>query len=85
MKILSSFTHPYAVPNLHDLLSSSEHNYWRNADIVNNFNNHFWFPLTSMVFFVHTVEVNGNRNCLVTNIFKIASFVFQKSYRFGTA
>ncbi len=68
MKILSSFTHPYAVPNLHDLLSSAEHNYWRNADILNNFNNQFWFPLTSIVFFVHTVEVNGNQNCLVTNI-----------------
>ncbi len=28
----------------------------------------FWFPLTSIVFFVHTMKVNGNRQSLVSNI-----------------
>ncbi len=30
----------------------------------------FQFPLNSIIFFVYTMEVNGNQNGLVTNIFQ---------------
>lgn len=38
----------------------------------------FWVPLTSVVFFVHTVEVNRTRNLLVTKI--LQSMFFMHNY-----
>ncbi len=36
---------------------------------------HFWVPLTSIVFFVHTMQVNGTWNHLVANILQNISFL----------
>jgi len=59
MKILSSFTHPHVVPNLYDT-NSVEHKrrYFEGC----------WQP-KGVCSIDYEVKVNGNRNCLVTNIF----------------
>jgi len=54
-KHLSSFTHPQ--------ISSFEHKrrFWRIVD-----GKSWWTPLTSIVFFSHSIEVNGDQhNCLL--------------------
>lgn len=48
-------------------------------DHLNNVDNQIIrFPFTSIVFFIHTVKVNGKQNCLVTNILKYIYCVLQK-------
>jgi len=51
MNILSSFTHPQVVANLYELLSSSEHK--------GRYLEERLAPLTSIVFYFSTMEVNG--------------------------
>ncbi len=49
MECLSSFTHPLVVGTQKKIF-------------LKNVDKQFWFPLTSTVFFAHTVDVNANRN-----------------------
>ncbi len=67
--ILSSFIYPHVVPNLYDFLSSVEH-----KDDLKNVGN----PTVSVAvvfnsIFVHIIEVNGNQNCFVINIYFLNS------------
>ncbi len=57
MKILSSFTHPQVVPNLYECLCSAEHK-GRYSDECGK-QSSSGAPLTSIVFFFPTMEVNG--------------------------
>ncbi len=91
-KMLSSFTHPHVIPKPVSIsfFCWTQNIFWR--IVTKQTSNQFWFPLTSIVMFVHTLKVNGNRNCLVQTLlkkstfFKISYFVFRtrKSHRFGT-
>jgi len=58
MEILSSFIHPQVVPNLYEFLSSAEHKrrYFEECQ----YNQQLWASLTSIVFFLHTMAVNGD-------------------------
>ncbi len=70
MKILSSFTHPQVVPNLYECLCSAEHKGIYSEECGKQSSS--GAPLTSIVFFFPTMEVNL---CLAEQ---------RNSYRFGT-
>ncbi len=72
MKILSSFTKLHVILKLYDLFSSVE----QKKDILKNVGNQTF--LVSIVFFVHTMEVYRNQNCLVTNILQNIFFIFKR-------
>ncbi len=57
MYILSSFTHPQVVPNLYECVCSAEHKgrYFEESGKQSSSG----APLTSIVFFFPTMEVNG--------------------------
>ncbi len=57
MKIVSSFTHPQVVPNLYECLCSAEHKgrYFEECGKQSSSG----APLTSIMFFFPTMEVNG--------------------------
>ncbi len=57
MKILSSFTHPQVVPNLYECLCSAEHKGTYSEECGKQSSS--GAPLTSIVFFFPTMEVNG--------------------------
>ncbi len=57
MKILSSCTHPQVVPNLYECLCSAEHKERYSEECGKQ--NSSGAPLTSIVFFFPTMEVNG--------------------------
>ncbi len=65
IEILSSFTHRHVFPNLSAFISSVEdkRRYWRILVAEQ-----FRFPWNFIIFLVHTMEVNGNWNCLATTI-----------------
>ncbi len=65
MEMMSSFTHRHVFPNLSAFISSVEdkRRYWRILVAEQ-----FRFPWTFILFLVHTMEVNGNWNCLAAKI-----------------
>ncbi len=70
MNILSAFTHLHAVPNLTFFCWTQKMIFWRML-----VTQRFQFLLTSIVFFVHTIEVNGNRKLFsYQHSSKISSF-----------
>ncbi len=70
IKILSSFTQPQVVPNLYECLCSAEHKGRYSEECGKQ--SSFGAPLTSIVFFFPTMEVNGAPKSLVTNFHKIS-------------
>jgi len=62
-KMISSFIPPQVISKQYAFLSSAEHKnmLFRRIWIPTQ----FWFPFTSTVFYVHTMQVNGNWNCLL--------------------
>ncbi len=66
MKILSSYTHPHVVSNLYEFLSSGEQK-GRYLENVSNQTVSGTIDFHS-IFFFPTMEVNGTRNGLVTDI-----------------
>ncbi len=79
MKILSSFTPPQVVPNLYECLCSAEHKGRYSEECGKQSSS--GAPLTSIVFFFPTMEVNGAPAWLQT-FFKISSFVFSGTKNF---
>lgn len=65
-----SFTQAHVFPNLYDFHSSVKHTL-----------KIFPVPIGFHCIFVYTVEVNGNRNCLVINI--LQNTAERNPYRFG--
>ncbi len=57
IKILSSFTHPQVVPNLYEFLCSAEHKGRYSEECGKQSSS--GAPLTSIVFFFPTMDVNG--------------------------
>ncbi len=85
MKILSSFTHPQVVPNLYECLCSAEHKgrYFDGCGKQSSSG----VPLTSILFFFPTLEVNGSTK---QPVYKFSSKYIplclaeqRNSYRFG--
>jgi len=72
VKILSSFTQPQVVPNLNELLSSTEHKrrYFLKIRVIKQLTVAFDFYSMEKIY---TMEVNG-----VNQIFKMSSFVFSR-------
>ncbi len=54
INILSSFTHPHVVPNLYELLSYVEHNFWRILVIK-----HLMVPTDFHSIYFSTMEGSG--------------------------
>ncbi len=81
MKILSSFTHPQVVPNLYECLCSAEHKGRYSEECGKQSSS--GAPLTFIVFFFPTMEVNGAPKQpgykLSSNI---SSFVFGRTKKF---
>ncbi len=64
MKILSSFIHTHMLfQSCMTFRGTWMKIFWRML-----VTKEFWFLLTSIVFFVHVMEVSDNQDCLVTNI-----------------
>ncbi len=86
MKILSSFTHPKVVPNLYECLCSAEHKGRYSEECGKQSSS--GAPLTSIVFFFPTMEVNGAPKQpgykLSSKYLPLCSAEQRHSYRFGT-
>ncbi len=86
MKILSSFTHPQLVPNLYECLCSAEHKGRYSEECGKQSSS--GAPLTSIVFFFPTMEVNGAPKQpgykLSSKYLPLCSAEQRNSYRFGT-
>ncbi len=86
MKILSSFTPPQVVPNLYECLCSAEHKGRYSEECGKQ--SSFGAPLTSIVFFFPTMEVNGAPKQpgykLSSEYLPLCSAEQRNSYRFGT-
>ncbi len=86
MKILSSFTHPLVVPNLYECLCSAEHKGRYSEECGKQSSS--GAPLTSIVFFFPTMEVNGAPKQpgykLSSKYLPLCSAEQRHSYRFGT-
>ncbi len=86
MKILSSFTHPQVVPNLYECLCSAEHKGRYSEECGKQSSS--GAPLTSIVFFFPTMEVNGapkqSGYKLSSKYLHLCSAEQRHSYRFGT-
>ncbi len=86
MKILSSFTHPQVVPNLYECLCSAEHKGRYSEECGKQSSS--GAPLTSMVFFFPTMEVNGAPKQpgykLSSKYLRLCLAEQRNSYRFGT-
>ncbi len=86
MNILSSFTHPQVVPNLYECLCSAEHKGRYSEECGKQSSS--GAPLTSMVFFFPTMEVNGAPKQpgykLSSKYLPLCSAEQRNSYRFGT-
>ncbi len=86
MKILSSFTHPQVVPNLYECLCSAEHKGRYSEQCGKQSSS--GAPLTSIVFFFPTMEVNGAPEQpgykLSSKYLPLCSAEQRHSYRFGT-
>ncbi len=86
MKILSSFTHPRVVPNLYECLCSAEHKGRYSEECGKQSSS--GEPLTSIVFFFPTMEVNGAPKQLgyklSSKYLPLCSAEQRNSYRFGT-
>ncbi len=86
MKILSSFTHPQVVPNLYECLCSAEHKGRYSEECGKQSSS--GAPLTSIVFFFPTMEVNGAPKQpgykLSSKYLPLCSAEQRHSYRFET-
>ncbi len=86
MKILSSFTHPQVVPNLYECLCSAEHKGRYSEECGKQSSS--GAPLTSIVFFFPTMEVNGAPKQpgykLSSKYLPLCSAEQRNSYKFGT-
>ncbi len=86
MKILSSFTHPQVVPNLYECVCSAEHKGRYSEEWGKHSSS--GAPLTSIVFFFPTMEVNGAPKQpdykLSSKYLPLCSAEQTHSYRFGT-
>ncbi len=86
MKILSSFTHPQVVPNLLECLCSAEHKGRYSEECGKQSSS--GAPLTSIVFFFPTMEVNGAPEQpgykLSSKYLLLCPAEHRNSYRFGT-
>ncbi len=86
MKILSSFTHPQVVPNLYEFLCSAEHKGIYSEECGKQSSS--GAPLTLIVFFFPTMEVNGAPKQpgykLSSKYLPLCSAEQRNSYRFGT-
>ncbi len=86
MKILSSFTHPQVVPNLYECLCSAEHKGRYSEECGKQSSS--GAPLTSIVFYFPTLEVNGAPELLCfphsSEYRPLCSAEQRHSYRFGT-
>ncbi len=86
MKMLSSFTHPQVVPNLYECLCSAEHKGRYSEECGKQSSS--GVPLTSIVFFFPTMEVNGAPKQpgykLSSKYLPLCSAEQRHSYRFGT-
>ncbi len=86
MKILSSFTHPQVVPNLYECVCSAEHKGRYSEECGKQSSS--GAPLTSIVFFFPTMEVNGAPKQpgykLSSKYLPLCSAEQRNSYRFGT-
>ncbi len=85
MKILSSFTHPQVDPNLYECVCS-EHKGRYSEECGKQ--SRFGAPLTSIVFFFPTMEVNGAPKQpgykFSSKYLPLCSAEQRNSYRFGT-
>ncbi len=90
MKILSSFTHPQVFPNLYECLCSAEHKVriFKVYSEECGKQSSSGAPLTSIVFFIPTMEVNGAPKQpgykLSSKYLPLCSAEQRNSYRFGT-
>ncbi len=86
MKILSSCTHPQVVPNLYECLCSAEHKGRYSEECGKQSSS--GAPLTSIVFYSPTMEVNGAPKQpgykLSSKYLPLCSAEQRNSYRFGT-
>ncbi len=86
MKIVSSFTHPQVVPNLYECLCSAEHIGRYSEECGKQSSS--GAPLTSIVIFFPTMEVNGAPKQpgykLSSEYLPLCSAEQRNSYRFGT-
>ncbi len=86
MKIVSSFTHPEVVPNLYECLCSAEHKGRYSEECGKQSSS--GAPLTSIVFFFPSMEVNGAPKQpgykLSSKYLPLCSAEQRHSYRFGT-
>ncbi len=86
MKIMSSFTHPQVVPNLYECLCSAEHKGRYSEECGKQSSS--GAPLTSIVFFFLTMQVNGAPKQpgykLSSKYLPLCSAEQRNSYRFGT-
>ncbi len=86
MKVVSSFTHPQVAPNLYECLCSAEHKGRYSEEWGKQ--NSSGAPLTSIVFFFPTMEVNGAPKQpgykLSSKYLPLCSAEQRHSYRFGT-
>ncbi len=86
MKILSSFTHPQVVPNLYECLCSAEHKGRYSEECGKQSSS--GAPLTSIVFFFPSMEVNGVPKQpgykLSSKYLPLCLAEQRNSYRFGT-
>ncbi len=86
IKILSLFTHPQVVPNLYECLCSAEHKGRYSEECGKQSSS--GAPLTSIVFFFPTMEVNGAPKQpgykLSSKYLPLCSAEQRYSYRFGT-
>ncbi len=86
MKILSWFTHPQVDPNLYECLCSAEHKGRYSEECGKQSSS--GAPLTSIVFFILTMEVNGAPKQpgykLSSKYLPLCSAEQRNSYRFGS-
>ncbi len=86
MKILSSFTHPQVVTNLYECVCSAEHKGRYSEECGKQSSS--GAPLTSIVFFFPTMEVNGAPKQpgykLSSKYLPLCSAEQRNSYRFVT-
>ncbi len=86
MKILSSFTHPQVVPDLYECLCSAEHKGRYSEECGKQSSS--GAPLTSIVYFFPTMEVNGAPKQpgykLSSKYLPLCSAEQRHSYRSGT-